>query len=188
MVSRVQESPMKLDYAAVERCLWPQGSDRDVWMIVDSARDRRIFSDLVNSYLESTCLYSGKIPDELERAAPHLVQLVHEDRQTRELLHLAWGKSWGVFLRCGTTMERLRRHLRGFLRVNDWKGQALLFRYYDPRVLSAYLPTCNADEVSAVFGPITHFWTETDCGQLREFKFSRRGLLLSDHVVLDTDT
>ena len=174
---------MTLDYAALERCLWPRGGDRDVWMIVDAARDRRIYGDLINSYLECSCLYSGRIPDELEANAPHLVQLIHDDRSTRELLQKAWGNSWGIFLRCPTTMQSLRRHLRGFLRVTDWTGKMLLFRYYDPRVLRVYLPTCTAQEASTVFGPITHFWAETESGELEEFQFDRRAVRTSNHAI-----
>jgi hypothetical protein len=74
-------------------------------------------------------------------------------------------------------MERLRRHLRKFLIVNDWTGRRLLFRYYDPRVLRIYLPTCTADELSTVYGPITQFWTENvSSDYLLSFSFSRRRL------------
>jgi len=36
----------------------------------------------------------------------------------------------------------------------------MLFRYYDPRVLRIYLPTCNAGELSTIFGPITGYIVE----------------------------
>jgi hypothetical protein len=154
-----------LDYDAMERHFWPHGGDRDVWMILDPARERRIYFDLVNSHLEYTCLYSGNIADELEAVAPHLVQLDFADKYTRELVTNSWGRSWGVFLRCSARMERLRRHLRTFLMVNDWSGRRLLFRYYDPRVLRVYLPTCVSEELSTIFGPISHFWTEDETGR-----------------------
>lgn len=169
---------MKLDYPAVQRQLWPHGGDRDVWMILDGARDRRIHFDLVNSHLEFSCLYSGDIPDQLEAVAPHLVQLVFDDKETESLVTRAWGKSWGVFLRCGAQMTRLRRHLRGLLLVNDPRGRKLMFRYYDPRVLRVYLPTCTSEELGAVYGRISHFWTESETAEeLLGFEFSRGRLL-----------
>ena len=171
----------ELDYTAIERQFWPHGGDRDVWMIIDPARDRRIYFDLINSHLEYTCLYSGDIANELEAVAPHLVQLEFEDKYTRELVTRGWGQSWGVFLRCPARMERLRRHLRTFLLVNDWAGRRLLFRYYDPRVLRVYLPSCTADELKTVFGPISDFWTEDSSSQqLLGFAFNRGRLLQSD--------
>ena len=172
---------MSLDYSAVEQQLWPNGGDRDVWMIVDPARDKRIHFDLVNSHLEYMCLYAGDLAHELEAVAPHLVQLDYGDPHTRELVTKAWGKSWGVFLRSSTTMQKVRRHLRTLLLVNDWKGRRLLFRYYDPRILRVYLPTCVAEELTTVYGPITHFWTEDDtAARLLQFKLSRGRLERSD--------
>jgi len=131
-------------------------------MVVDGARDRRIYSDLINSHFIYSCLYSGDLAYELERAAPHLVQLEFEDKATRALLERAWGNSWGILLKSGARMERLRRHLRTFLVVRSWRGEKLLFRYYDPRVLRAYLPTCSSDELQTVFGPVQQFWTENE--------------------------
>jgi len=146
----------------LETLFWPDGYDRNMWMIVDGARDPRIYSSLLSSYLEYSCLYAGDLPHSLEAAAPYLVQLELEDRYTRKLIDDAWGNSWGVFLRCDENMDRLRRHLRKFLRVQDWRGRYLVFRYYDPRVLRAYLPTCSNDEVRTVFGPIKSFYMEDE--------------------------
>lgn len=156
---------MKVDVEAIEQEFWPYGSNRDVYMIVDGARDRRIYSDLVNSHFTYSCLYSGDLPLELEAAAPHLVQLEFEDKYTRGLIQRAWGRSWGIFLKSETRMEKLRRHLRTFLRVRSYNGKILLFRYYDPRVLRVYLPTCTSDELQTVFGPIKHFWTEDESAE-----------------------
>ena len=146
----------------MEELLWPKGFTRDMWMIVDGARDQRVYSSLVGSYMNYSCLYAGDLPPALERAAPYLVQLEFEDRYTRKLIDEAWGNSWGVFLRCNETMDRLRRHLRQFLRVQDWRGRFMLFRYYDPRVLRVYLPTCNNEEMRTVFGPIKSFYMEDE--------------------------
>jgi hypothetical protein len=152
----------KVDIQTIERHFWPYGSNRDVYMIVDAAHDRRIYSDLVNSHFNYSCLFAGDLPFELEVAAPYLVQLEFEDKYTRGLIERSWGKSWGIFLKSDTRMEKLRRHLRTFLRVRSHNGKMLLFRYYDPRVLRVYLPTCTSDELQTVFGPIKHFWTEDE--------------------------
>ncbi len=87
--------PIKPDIAAIEKRLWPTGSNRDVYMILDGGRDRRIYSDLMNSHLIYSCLYSGDIPFELEVAAPHLVQLEFEDKFTRGLIERCLGKILG---------------------------------------------------------------------------------------------
>src|SRR5512134_754784 len=136
-----------MDAARVDRLietLWPPGSasGHSVWAILDSARDERIFPALKFSRLEFISLYSGKLPDALQRAAPYLIELAAGYKFTRPLLEMGWGSSWGVFLRIKDA-RNLRHHLRGFLRVQDESGRTLVFRYYDPRVLRAYLPTCR---------------------------------------------
>ncbi len=161
-------------HQAIEEFLWPTGSTRNAWMVVDCARDQKqIFLFLLGCHLEYSCLYSGPLTPALEMAAPYLVQLEHDDQETRRLIQLSWGNSWGVFLKSGTSLEKLRRHLRGFLMVRDPQGRRMTFRYYDPRVLRVYLPTCNSEELRTVFGPIECFWTEDqkDSDHMLEFRF-----------------
>ena len=166
--------------AEIEQRLWPEGFRRDIWMIVDAARDLRIFSMLLDCHLEHSCLYSGYLPPALEAAAPYLVQLDYDYRDTRRFIREAWGNSWGVFLKADIGMDRLRRHLRGFLVVRDTSNQRLIFRYYDPRVLRVYLPTCTSGELREVFGPIECFWTEDETvDSILEFRLHRERLVLT---------
>jgi hypothetical protein len=158
--------------------LWPAGMAKgtSVWAILDAARDERIYPALRASRLEYLCLYSGKLPEALQRTAPYIVELAPSYSFTRPLLDMGWGKSWGVFLRIGDS-RNLRHHLRGFLRVQDESGRMLVFRYYDPRVLRAYLPTCEVNELKTVFGPISSFLVEGERGEsLLEFAFDGRRL------------
>jgi hypothetical protein len=64
-----------------------------------------------------------------------------------------------VSTQCDMRMKRLRHHLRTLLVVKSWSGERMLFRYYDPRVLRAYLPTCTSDELRTVFGPVPQYYT-----------------------------
>jgi hypothetical protein len=148
---------------ALEQRLWPKGFTRDAWMIVDAARDRRIYGMLLSCfYSQHNCLFSGDLSPELEVVAPYLVQLEYDDQKTRQFICEAWGNSWGVFVKCDTRVDTLRRHLRRFLTVRDEAGNRLLFRYYDPRILRVYLPTCTAAELQEVYGPIDHFLMEDE--------------------------
>ncbi len=169
--------------AAVRRILWPKGSRDDVWALVDAARDRRLYWSLVNSYLPFSCLFAGQLPEVVERVAPYVIELRADDSFT-ELMLSGWGRSFGVYLECDRSLAELRHHLRTFLTVTDAAGDKMLFRYYDPRVLRAYLPTCDEAELRAVFGPIRAFWMEArDSGVLLEYRFDRRGLRVVEHDV-----
>jgi hypothetical protein len=151
--------------------------DSSVWAILDCARDERIYPALRLSQLDFLCLFSGRLHRDVEAAAPHIVELSPGYRFTPKLIEMGWGQSWGVFVRIedGTN---LRAHLRRFLRVRDESGRILLFRYYDPRVLRVYLPTCLPDELRTVFGPISSFVVEAEDGRsLIEFQFDGSQLL-----------
>ncbi len=156
----------------IEENLWPRGERQDIWMILDGARDRMIFSMLLDCHLQYSCLYSQLRSPALELAAPYLVQLEYRDRNTQRILERTWGNSWGIFLKCDLRLDGLRRHLRQFLVVRGPQGDRLVFRYYDPRVLRVYLPTCTTEELRSVFGPIQLFWTEGEAaGEMLEFGF-----------------
>ena len=158
--------------------LWPPGDKAklSVWAILDCARDPKIYRALLESKLEFRCLYSGKLPRELEMVAPHLVELSPTNRLIGRWLDEGWGQAWGVFLKIDDAAN-LRHHLRKFLKVQDEDGRRLVFRYYDPRVLQAFLPTCTPDELQQIFGPIRCFVTENskDANCL-EFSRSASGL------------
>ncbi len=138
----------------LKKVLWPNDPIRpiNVWAVLDSAKDRRIFDLISRCYLDKCCLFAGELSPELERAAPHLVQLSPRDSGSDRLLEFGLGQAWGIFLRSDDPLRTLRRHLRTFLRVKDESGRFLLFRYYDPRVLRIYLPTCHEGELKTVFG------------------------------------
>lgn len=160
-------------YAQILDALWPPGlSGRvAVFAILDGAQDERIYAAVKGTFLPKDCLYSGDLPWQLQMTAPYLVQLDKEDRFTRYVINSGWGKHWASFLRTETGIKQLRRHLREFLRVRDEAGKRLIFRYYDPRVLRAYLPTCWPAELDTFFGPISAFITEgEEPGEILEFR------------------
>ena len=163
--------------ARIEETLWPDGPRQDVWMILDGARSIDVFRMVIECHLEYSCLYSGPLTPDMEIAAPYLVQLDPGYRDTHRFIRRAWGNSLGVFLKSDTSLKKLRRHLREFLVVQDTKGNRMVFRYYDPRVLRVYLPTCVRSELRTVFGPIDCFWTEGESPEkMMEFRFSDREL------------
>ena len=111
------------------------------------------------------CLFTGDLEPELEYAAPYLVHLAPDGAFTDWVLAASPGNHWGVFIHSGISMLEMRKHFRGLINVVDEKGDPLLFRYYDPRVLHKFLPTCTANELATFFGRTDAFFAETDDGQ-----------------------
>ena len=139
-------------------------SSSNIWAIVDAAHGPDVYSAVDHCLFDKSCLYSyhGRMPPELAMAAPYLVKVYPSDYFLRFLVTQGWGKSWAIFLRCGASMRTLRRHLRRLLVVRDPRGKRLAFRYYDPRVLRVFLPTCSQDQLQTLFGPIKSFMMEGD--------------------------
>lgn len=109
---------------------------------------------------EFVCLYRGEIAPDLAQVAPYLVQLAPQTDFTDWVLGQGWGKHWGVFATTAADLAAMRGHLRRFLMVYDPKGKPVYFRFYDPRVLRVFLPTCNTGELGEFFGPVASFVLE----------------------------
>lgn len=155
--------------------LWPSDSPPSMktWAILDGARDERIYGAIDKLAQEKCCLFAGELTSQLRVVAPYLVRLEPDEQLTRFVLDNGWGHAWGVFLRSNASIETLRRHFRKFLRVSDGAERYLLFRYYDPRALSVYLPTCSPDELTTIFNPVDRFAVEAENGsRMIEYRFS----------------
>ncbi len=155
--------------------LWPSRRE-SVFVLLDAARDQRIFEMLQRSRLDYRCLFIGKLAPELARVAPYLVHLGSLSKETRQIIAEGWGNAWGVFVRAEVLLQELWRHFRGMLQVQDERGRQMLFRFYDPRVLRLYLPTCTPKELKRVFGPVDRFFLEDNSGQLLELE-NRDGVM-----------
>jgi hypothetical protein len=153
------------------------GTPLEAYAVLDGARDTRITRWVRTRAMDYTCLWAGKLDPVLEEVAPWLVHLHRREPATRELVELAWGNSWGVFCAANATMEQLRVHFRHILRVKDERGRRLIFRWYDPRVLRPYLPTCTGQELDAVFGPVDRLFAESE-GGTQLLRYTRVGGVL----------
>jgi len=133
-----------------------------LYAVLDAARDLVVLETLAVHDAVYYSLYEGVEGEKLAEVAPYLVQLNGRSQLTEVLIREHWGKSLGFFLYALTDFKALRRHLRHFLMVEDERGKRMYFRYYDPRVLRVFLPTCTAAEATGFFGPIGSFLIEAD--------------------------
>lgn len=133
-----------------------------VYAILDGASVPELLPQLAEAKEESACLYRGELEPDLAQKAPYLIKLRRDSPLTDWILNDGWGNHWGIFATTPAGLEALRRHFRRFLRVKDHTGKILYFRYYDPRVLTVYLPTCRRSEISAIYGPIRQYLAEDE--------------------------
>lgn len=98
--------------------------------------------------------------EENRRASPYLFELRAGTPLAAWYFQHGWGQSWGVPVFASAPFEEVYRHFRKFLMVKTEDGEKLYFRFYDPRVLRTFLPTCDAAQVKEFFGPVKLFICE----------------------------
>ena len=104
----------------------------------------------------ASSLYRGTAEEEYSGFAPYVVQVDLELLQW--VLSVLLTEHWGIFAVAQLVdLEIMRKHFRSFLLVESPDGGRLYFRYYDPRVLKRFLPTCTDLQLRQFLGPISTF-------------------------------
>jgi hypothetical protein len=133
-----------------------------LYALLDAAREPSVLKVIYESKEEYQSLYEGASGAQLAHFAPYLVRIPQKSPLMDTLVQQAWAKSWGVYLTCDQPLKDLRTHFRHFLIVKLPDGRVVNFRYYDPRVLRVFLPTCLPEEANQFFGPVKHFLVEAE--------------------------
>ena len=149
----------------LQRLLFESGEQR-TYAVLDGASIPNLLSLLAQHRVVNVCLLRGELDSTLAQKAPYLVELASQSPFTELLLTKGLGHHWGILAISKENFRTLRMHCRKFLTVWDPDGRPLFFRYYDPRVLQVYLPTCNAEELRTLFGPVTAYFAEADSADL----------------------
>ena len=156
----------------------------NVYAVLDGASVEQLPQLLWEHEPENICLYRGELEPDIAAVAPYLVKLEYDHPFTRLVCEQGWGKHWGIYIITPAEVDIrvLRQHFRKFLMVYDPDGKLIYFRYYDPRVLRAYLPTCNAEDINIVFGPIGSYVLEDEDSSILQ-RFTSDGKKVSTEKV-----
>ena len=159
----------------VSRHLFADAGTR-VYAVLDGAAVLDLPEKFREYQVDPVCLYRGELTPALAKVAPYQITLERESPVTHWLLREGWGKhraDWRL----------IREHLSSLVLTYDPDYQPLYFRFYDPRVLRVYLPTCDADELQVLFGPIARLICEDEEGNLLKY-WVAGGRLGSEQVIL----
>ncbi len=154
---------MKLSIRIIQQHLFDD-PDMGIYAVIDGASVLDLLDALHEHRPEYACLLGGDLTPDMAEVAPYVVRLQAETPFFRWLLDRWWGRHFGVFAAASSDLRSVRRHFKSLLTAYDPQGRPVFFRYYDPRVLGAYLPTCNEQETRLFFGPISWFPFENDQG------------------------
>lgn len=130
--------------------------DFKAYLILDRARDPRIGKLLIDTKSYHKSLYGGKLAEQLEEFGPELAEIREGEQIFTEFVNAGWGQAWGMIVLSKSDFETVRGQLRRLLGVEMPDGGRALFRFYDPRVLRHFLPTCTPEERDHFFGNVIH--------------------------------
>jgi hypothetical protein len=149
-----------------------------LYAVLDAARESAGPHEAREAGLECQSLFAGGLGEMLKDVAPHIIEFPVRSPFRRWWFE-QWGNSIGVLIEAPRSLAELRRHFRGLTIVRGAGRERYYFRFYDPRVLRVFLPACTPEELWPFFGPITHFYCESEDGQeLLTFSAGREGLLV----------
>ena len=147
---------------ALTQLLWTTPEDR-VYALLDGASVPDLLDRLyANPRPAFECLFYGELAPDMAAVAPYLVALEQGSRFSDWAIAQGWGNHWGYFAVARVDLRALWFHLRLLNIIYAPDGKPMLFRYYDPRVLRIFLPTCSAAQVKEVFGPADRFVVEAE--------------------------
>jgi hypothetical protein len=133
-----------------------------LYAILDGAAIPDLPTMIARSHLPNHCLFTGDLDDDLACVAPYLVYLAPDSDFTDKVFKESPGANWGIFVHSRTSMTEMRRHFRSLIDCITEDGDPIKFRYYDPRVLQKFLPTCTPEELAVFFGRTDAIFAESD--------------------------
>ena len=162
-------------------------SGRRVYGVVDGARCVDLaFEAKIHFGVQIRSLFLPELQARLWNVSPYLVPI---DLAGDYLENWArrWGESAGVLLVSAAEEEPLYQHLRKIFVVQDEQQQEFFFRFYDPRVLRNFLPTCSPAQLDEFFGPVEAIAVESDAGEALLRFTKQNGKLMEERLNLSSD-
>src|SRR6266436_6558810 len=142
-----------------------------VYALLDAIRDARI-----PAFLDASGEQYTRV-DEANPASPFLVLVPPHSRLLDVLIKDGWNHGWGFYFTATIGFENALWHWRSFVTLRNVNGQAVTFRFWDPRVIRAVVPTMTPEEAAGFFGLISRFIVEGDKPELAvEFSLAARGV------------
>ncbi|MBK8520977.1 MAG: DUF4123 domain-containing protein [Ferruginibacter sp.] len=130
------------------------------FLLLDAARLKQNLDEAKALNPSCISLYTGEMEAQLVNVFPFLFSFDDHPEFANWYFENGWGQSWGVIILSEYDIRRTADHLKKHILVNTENGKEYFFRFYDPRVLRVFLPTCNTKQLKEFFGPVEQFICE----------------------------
>ena len=154
------------------------------YILLDAARMGNTIDEAKELNPTFHSLYTGPSEESLAVVAPYLFLFLHKTEFINWFMEIGWGDSWGILIKSSYPLDDLHKHFRKFLIVGTEDNQQLYFRFYDPRVLRIFLPTCDMGQLRELFGPIEYFIMEDEDREFAIKCWLQNGILHSQKIKL----
>jgi hypothetical protein len=145
--------------------------------VIDAAAVPELIEHARQLGMDLRCLFPDA-PEPLARVAPYVVAIPSKSNFFHHWAD-SLGRNPGILMESPERLESVFDHCRKVFLSRDEAGQSRFFRFYDPRVLRPYLPTCTLDELTRFFGTTHAILVEDEtAAKLLRFTPSNAGLRL----------
>lgn len=140
------------------------------YAVIDAAQDEQFALSIPRTFkLPMSSLFEGRAAAAMTTVAPYLVPFdpAHEfvDHWCER-----WGTNLGILLISAAAPVDLLKHLRHIFVVQDEGGQEYFFRFYDPRVIVPFIPSCTPQEFIEFIGPCHAMLAESEEGSVSVYR------------------
>lgn len=142
------------------------GPTSTLYGVLDCAIDPALYAHIERLEPDQAVCLFERVPIQVKRASPHLVELAPTDPLSRLWRTQGWRGNWGVLLSSRRDLTATKLRLKHFtqVRLPDGSGP-VLFRFWDPRVLRTYLPLVEGPDVAGWFKDIDRWIVPTEDAQ-----------------------
>jgi hypothetical protein len=135
-----------------------------LYAVLDPARAPEIYPVMRALAPDNQCLF-GNLAPEVSQVSPHVMALPEGGKLLTWWRAAGRGQAWGIACRTAIGLDGLRVHLKKFTRARLPDSSLVLFRFWDPRVLSTYLQVASPAERARFFGPINAIYADNAEGE-----------------------
>lgn len=148
------------------------------YALLDPIRIGLDFADAYSLAIEGIVLQTSIQAEDFQNVTPHLFPCEVGDQLYNWITSTGKGDSWGIFVQSPLGIESLGKQLQKLLVVSmQTDGRQVYFRFYDPRVLRSFLPSCQKDQLKEIFiGVDTFICEDKDDDFLLHFTFENEQL------------
>ncbi len=154
------------------------------YIILDGARLDEKLDEVIKLNSSGYPLLNAKSEKYVQNLSAFLFIFQDGDQFSNLVLNQGWGQSWGIYIISTKSLNDLQLHLSKNMYASLDSGEIMYFRFYDPRVLRIFLPTCDKVQLEEFFGPVEKFIAEDeDPNYALIYSLNPEGLLKTEKVL-----